>query len=110
MQSLDRRAIRWAPRLTAYLLFGAVCLRALATYGGSPLLLAIAAVLAVHLALLLSAGPLAGRFAWYPHPYLALQTALITSLISLPEHQDFFWLPFMALGLQAMRLLPPRLA
>ncbi|MHB0875945.1 MAG: sensor histidine kinase [Anaerolineae bacterium] len=110
MQFLDQRATQWAPRLTAYLLFGAVWLRAFAHYAGSSAIVPVAALLLAHLGLLASEERVAARLSWYPHVYFALQTALIFLLLSMPDHLDFFWLPFMALCLQAMRQLRPRVA
>ena len=107
---LDDRITGWTLHLTAYLLCGAVWLRALVRFAGTPALLPVIIMLLFYLALLISEERIAARLRWYPPLYFSVQTVLVLLLIRTPDHQDFFWLLYMALCLQAMRRFPPRVA
>lgn len=108
--ALEDRVTGWTLRLTAYLLFGAVALRALVRFSGSPALPAVGALLLAYLVLLATEEQVTARRPHYPPLYFLLQTGLIVALLAIAGHEDFFWVLFMALSLQAMLRFPPRVA
>jgi signal transduction histidine kinase len=101
-------ALLWVSRLVGYLLFGAVLLRGLLLYTGTPALLLAGLLLGLYLALYGSFDLLARRAAGYPPLYLLLQVGVVTALLWLPSFPDFASILFAALGVQAAQHFTPR--
>src|SRR5512137_1486968 len=99
------QSYQWIFYLTAGFLFGAVLLRSLLVYRGSPELMQVLGLLAVWLALFASEAAISPRWPRYSPIYLALQTSLVVVLLTRPGFRDYFAALFAMLGMQAMQRL-----
>jgi signal transduction histidine kinase len=108
---LDRSANRlfqWIYYLAATLYYVAVFLRAILTYGDSPVLGRALILLLVMLVLFISEPAISRRWSGYFPIYLLLQTSLVFVLLTWPDSPDFFATLLTVLSMQAMLNLNPR--
>jgi signal transduction histidine kinase len=100
---------QWIYYLAAALFFLAVVLRALLTYGDSPILSQALLLLLLCLVLFISEPVISRRWSGYFTIYLFFQTALVAILLALPESSDFFATLLLILSMQAMLNLNPKM-
>jgi signal transduction histidine kinase len=108
MKRFTNRPDSWIFYLVASFYFGAVLLRSILVYRGSPELGLALGMLLVGLILAASEPAITRRWSGYFLIYLLLQTCLVFWLLTLPGYPDFFASLFGILSIQAMARLNPR--
>ncbi|UCC86050.1 MAG: sensor histidine kinase [Anaerolineales bacterium] len=93
-----------------YLLVVGVALRGLRDYADSGKQGIVAVLLLVFFLVSILGSWFRRRFNWYPHLYFAFQTGLILFLSLLSPYVDYFVILYIFLSIEAMMLLPQRVA
>ena len=109
MIRLSDRSSQWIFYLAAGFNFGAVFLRSILVYGGSPELIPVMGVLLFWLVLFASEPAISNKWTRYFPLYLFLQTGSIFTLLGIPDSTDFFAALFVIPSMQVMQRLGSRI-
>ena len=109
MIRLSDRSSQWIFYLAAGFNFGAVFLRSILVYRGSPELFPVLGVLLFWLVLFASEPAISNKWTRYFPLYLFLQTGSIFTLLGIPDSTDFFAALFVIPSMQVMQRLGSRI-
>jgi len=109
LKRLSDRSPQWIFYLVTSFYFGAIFLRSILVYQGSPVLFTVLVILFTWSVLFVSEPAISKQWSKYVPIYLALQTGLIFVLLGMPGYTDFFASLFAILSMQVMLYFNPKI-